>query len=131
MSTQNDNQENKNLLPESSGIVVGPVAWFLIILTISTAFTFVLIKGLTYMFGRLDAARNLPPATRVGDGGRLAQREPLLQGAPAVDSKKPGQTQSSLLPLDEMREYRKQVEAQVNGEKAYGWVEGKQGSEAH
>lgn len=123
MSTHND-KHDKDLLPESSGIVVKPVAWFLIILTISTAFVFVLVKGMTYALDKLEAARKEQPSTRVADGAKRTQREPLLQGAPQA----PGSKNASLLPLDQMGEYRKKVEEEV---KAYGWVAGKEHSVAH
>src|SRR5689334_20915243 len=127
MSDHNDNHGN-NQQPESSGIVVKPVAMFLIILFISTAFVFVLIKGLTYAFDKMEAAKKEQPNSRVADGTRLSQREPLLQGAPAPDPSKPNERASSLLPLEDMAAYRQKVEEEV---KAYGWVAGKENSEAH
>jgi hypothetical protein len=128
MDKQND-KHDKELMPESSGIVVKPVAWFLIILTISTAFVFVLVKGMMYALDRIDAARYeaTQPPSRVSEGGQLPQREPLLQGAPQADPNKPGATRASDYPLEDMAKYRSKVEKEIT---SYGWVAGKENSEA-
>jgi hypothetical protein len=127
MSTHNDNHD-PNLLPEGSGIVIKPVAMFLIILTLATALVFVLVKGLTYALVKMDEANAPQPSSQVAGGARLPQREPLLQGAPAVDSAKGNEVKATLLPLDEMREYREKTEAAA---KNYGWVAGKENVEAY
>jgi hypothetical protein len=127
MSTPNDNHD-PNLLPESSGVVVKPIAMFLVILTLATAFVFVLVKGLTYTLEKLDEANAPQPSSQVAGGGRLPQREPLLQGAPQVDPANPNEGKASLLPLDEMREYREKTEIAAE---SYGWVAGKENAEAH
>jgi hypothetical protein len=121
MSTHND-QHGKNLLPEDSGVAIKPIAWFLIILTLSTALVYVIIKGMTVAFNRIDQAAN-PAGPSIAGGGTRPQREPLLQGAPKV----PGTIDASLLPIDEMQEYRKKVEAETM---AYGFVAGKENVEA-
>lgn len=121
MSTHND-QHGKNLLPEDSGVAIKPIAWFLIILTLATALVYVIIKGMTVAFNRIDQAAH-PAGPSVAGGGTRTQREPLLQGAP----KAPGTIDASMLPLDEMREYRQKVEAET---KAYGFVAGKENVEA-
>jgi hypothetical protein len=121
MSTHND-QHGKNLLPEDSGVAIKPIAWFLIILTLATALVYVIIKGMTVAFNKIDQAA-YPAGPSVAGGGTRPQREPLLQGAPKV----PGSGDASLLPLDEMQEYRKKVEAET---KAYGFVTGKENVEA-
>ncbi len=125
MNEHND-KHDKDLMPEDSGIVVKPVAFFIIILAISTAFVFVGVKGLTYVLNRIDAARyeQQQPNTRVADGAKLPQREPLLQGAPQAA----GSTTASLLPLEDMAKYREKTEAEV---KSYGWAAGKENTEAH
>lgn len=122
MSAHND-KHGKQLLPEDSGVVIKPIAWFLIILTLATALVFVIVKGMTVAFHKIDEAAN-PTQPKLAGGGALTQREPLLQGAPTA----PGQEKVSALPLDEMREYRKKTEEEV---KAYGWVAGKENAEAH
>ena len=127
MSTHNDNHDPK-LLPESSGIVIKPIAMFLIILTLSTALVYVIVKGMQYGLARMDEANAPQSASQVSGGARLPQREPLLQGAPVIDPAKPNEAKASLLPLDEMREYRQKTEAET---KSYGWVAGKENAEAH
>lgn len=127
MSTHNDEQD-PNLLPEGSGVTIKPIAMFLIILSLATAFVFVLVKGLTYALDKWDEANQAQRTTQVAGGAPLPQREPLLQGAPAADPAKPNEAKASLLPLDEMREYRQRTEAQTM---TYGWVAGKENSEAH
>jgi hypothetical protein len=127
MSTHNDNHD-PNLLPEGSGIVVKPIAMFLIILTLATAFVFVLVKGMTYLLVKMDDANAPQPSSQVAGGARLPQREPLLQGAPAVGQAQKNDAKASLLPLDEMREYRLKTEEET---KSYGWVPGKENAEAH
>jgi hypothetical protein len=126
MDDHND-KHDKNLMPEGAGIVVKPIAWFLIILTISTAFVFVLVKGLTYALDRIDAARNEQPTSRVAEGAQRTQREPLLQGAPQANAQKPNERQATQLPLEQMGAYRKRVEDEV---KAYSWVAGQENHEA-
>ena len=126
-----DNLEHKkpeNMMPEGAGIAVKPIAWFLIILTLSTMLVFVLVKGLTYVLDRMEAARQGEPTSRVAESARRTQREPLLQGAPvAADPQKPNERKESLLPLEDMAEYRKKVEAETT---SYGWVAGKENHEA-
>lgn len=122
MSTHND-KHGKDLMPEDSGVVIKPIAWFLIILTLATALVYVIVKGMTVAMDKMDQAA-YPAAPSLPGGGTLTQREPLLQGAPTV----PGTKNASLLPLDEMREYRKKIDAET---KAYGFVAGKENVEAH
>lgn len=109
-------------MPEDSGVVIKPIAWFLIILTLATALVYVIVKGMTVAFNKVDQAA-YPAAPNLPGGGTITQREPLLQGAP----KTPGTKDASLLPLDEMREYRKKIDAET---KAYGFVSGKENVEA-
>ena len=127
MSTHNDNHDPK-LLPEGSGIVIKPIAMFLIILTLSTALVYVIVKGMEYGLAKMDEANAPQPSSQVSGGAPLPLREPLLQGAPVVDPAKPNEAKASLLPLDEMREYRQKTEAET---KSYGWVAGKENAEAH
>ncbi len=117
MSTHNDhndhNDPNKSQV-ESSGIKARPVLLFLGILAAATAFVFVLIQGLLFAFDKLDAMNRPEPSTRVElpEGQRKLPPEPRLQGAPGMDG-------PTLLPLDEMKEYKQMVNEKAAG---YGWV---------
>lgn len=122
MSNHND-KHGKDPLPEDSGVAIKPIAWFLIILTLSTALVYVIVKGMTVVFNKIEQAAN-PTGPSLAGGGTRTQREPLLQGAPTT----PGAQAVSMLPLEDMREYRKKVEAET---KAYGFVAGKENVEAH
>jgi hypothetical protein len=122
-----EHDKHENMMPEGAGVAVKPIAWFLIILTLSTMLVFVLVKGLTYALDRMEAARTGEPSSRVADSARRTQREPLLQGAPIADPQKPNGRGDSLLPLDDMAAYRKKVEAETT---SYGWVAGKENHEA-
>ncbi len=121
------NQNKKPLLPEGSGVNVKPIVTFLTILTIATALVFVIIKGLMWGFETADDLTATAPASKVETGQRKFPAEPRLQGAPEPGGENPKVGKPSFLPLDEMREYKKQIEA---AEKGYGWVEGKNGVEA-
>lgn len=115
MSTHNDHNDHQNTPQvESSGIKARPVLLFLGILGVATAFVFILIQGLLIAFDKLDTMNRTEPASRVElpEGQRKLPPEPRLQGAPGMDG-------PTLLPLDEMREYRKMVDEKAN---AYGWV---------
>ncbi len=122
MSNPND-KHGKDPLPEDSGVVIKPIAWFLIILTLSTALVYVIVKGMTVAFDKIEEAAN-PTGPSLAGGGTRTQREPLLQGAPQA----PGSRAATMLPLEDMREYRKKMEAET---KAYGFVAGKENVEAH
>jgi hypothetical protein len=114
MSTHNDHQDPDNQQPESSVIQPRPIMTFLIVLTVSTIFVFVIIKGLLYAFDRVDQANQPQPTTAIPEGlARKFPPEPRLQGAPGPNNAQ------SLLPLDEMREYRRQVDEKAE---SYGWV---------
>lgn len=124
---EHHDKHDKDLMPESAGIVVKPIAWFLIILTIATAFVFVLVKGMLFALDRMEPARTPQLPSRVAEGAKLPQREPLLQGAPQADPNKPGAILASDYPLEDMAKYRSRIEKEVTG---YGWVAGKENSEA-
>lgn len=121
------NKDNKNLLPEGSGVNPKPIITFLVILTLATAFVFVLIKGLLWGFDKVDQLTASAPASKIETGQRRFPNEPRLQGAPEPDAAVAKDGKASLLPLDDMREYRKKIEAE---EHAYAWVVGKDGVEA-
>ena len=114
MSEHNDH----NLHPEGSGINAKPVLMFLIILGISTAAVFVIIKGLLWGFAKMDEMNPPSPATVVATDERKLPPEPRLQGAPTTGSTATTEVVSPL-PLDEMKIYREQVEKKVA---SYGWV---------
>ena len=121
------NQNKKPLLPEGSGINPKPIITFLTILTIATAAVFLIIKGLMWSFETVDDLTATAPASKVESGQRKFPAEPRLQGAPEPGGDNPKVGKASLYPLDDMREYKKQIEA---AEQGYGWVEGKNGVEA-
>lgn len=119
MSTSHHDDHNQNLHPEDSGIKAQPVMTFLIILAISTAAVFFIVKGLLWGFAKMDERNPPTPATLVNaPNNRKLPPEPLLQGAPG-----PGSTDTkdvaTQLPLDEMKTYKAQVEAKAAG---FGWV---------
>ncbi len=92
-------------LPESSGINPRPILIFLGVLTAATIVVFVVIKVMLYGFDRLDRADQGQPATYVNlpEGQRKLPPEPRLQGAPGPEG-------PSLLPLEDMKEYRERVD---------------------
>ncbi len=119
MSTSHHDDHNQNLHPEGSGIKAQPIMTFLIILAISTAAVFFIVKGLLWGFAKMDERNPPTPATLVNaPNNRKLPPEPLLQGAPG-----PGSTDTkdvaTQLPLDEMKTYKAQVEAKAAG---FGWV---------
>jgi hypothetical protein len=119
MSTNHHDDHNQKLQPEDSGIKAQPILTFLIILGVSTAAVFFIVKGLLWGFAKMDERNPQTPATLVSaPNNRKLPPEPLLQGAPG-----PGSTETkdvaTQLPLDEMKTYRAQVEAKAIG---FGWV---------
>lgn len=120
--------QNKKWLPEGSGVNPKPIITFLVILTIATVFVYVFTKGLLWGFDKVDQLTANAPVTKVETGKRKFPAEPRLQGAPEPDDKFVNEGKPSLLPLDDMREYQKMMAA---AESSYGWVEGKEGTEAH
>ncbi len=123
-----NNHNNKPQLPEGSGVNPKPIITFLTILTVATALVFVIIKGLMWGFDTVEELTATAPASKVESGQRKFPAEPRLQGAPEPGGDDPKDGKASAYPLDEMREYKKEMEA---AEKGYGWVEGKNGVEAH
>lgn len=115
MSDHQDQHHHDQFEPESSTIKAKPVLAFLGILAVATAFVFVLIFGLIRFLDQRREADQTPPPSRVGlpEGQKKLPPEPRLQGAPAPDG-------PSLLPLDEMRDYQKKVDALAAG---YSWVD--------
>jgi hypothetical protein len=123
-----EHNEKHDLTPEGSGINVKPIVWFLIILTLVVAASFGTIRGLIWGMNKLAAASAGPPKSRVAEGERRLPPVPRLQGAPEPDPKDPNKTQTSLLPLEDMKAYREQVERATQ---QYGWADGKEGGAAH
>ena len=115
MSDHQDQHHHDQFEPESSTIKAKPVLAFLGILAVATAFVFVLIFGLIRFLDQRREADQTPPPSRVGlpEGQKKLPPEPRLQGAPAPDG-------PSLLPLDEMRDYQKKVDALAAG---YSWID--------
>lgn len=117
-----NNQDHGNQLVEGSGIKAKPVLIFLVVLGLATAAVFVIIKGLEIGFAKMDEMNPQQPATAL-DGGRKLPPAPRLQGAPEPDPNKPNDpnaTKESLLPLDEMKKYREEIEKKAE---SYGWVD--------
>ncbi|MFN0086511.1 MAG: hypothetical protein ACKVX9_14075 [Blastocatellia bacterium] len=114
MSEHNDH----NPQPESSRITAQPILMFLIILGVSTALVFVIVKGLMWGFNKMDEMNPPTPATTVATDERKLPPEPRLQGAPTGGSTATSDVVSPL-PLDEMKIYREQVEQKAA---SYGWV---------
>ncbi|MDX2032938.1 MAG: hypothetical protein SF339_19835 [Blastocatellia bacterium] len=114
MSEHNDH----NLHPEHSRITAQPILMFLIILGISTAAVFVIVKGVIWGMDKMAASNPPSPATAVATEERKLPPEPRLQGAPTTGSTATTDVVSPL-PLDDMKIYREQVEQKVS---SYGWV---------
>lgn len=114
MSEHNDHNQQ----PEDSRITAQPILLFLIILGISTAAAFVVVKGVMWGLGKMDEMNPPVPATVVSTDERKLPPEPRLQGAPTTGSTATSEVVSPL-PLEEMRIYREQVEKKVS---SYGWI---------
>ncbi|MCI0392260.1 MAG: hypothetical protein MOB07_26310 [Acidobacteria bacterium] len=99
---------------ESSAMAPKPILLFLVILFISTAFVFVIVKGLDWGFKELDESNQGQAATQVETRGRQLPPGPLLQGAPGKDDK------PTDLPLEEMEKVRKAADQKIG---SYGWVD--------
>ena len=123
MSTHgHDNQGHDQELVESSGIKAKPILIFLGALAVATALVFIIIKVMFFGFAKMDEINKPQSATQINTGPKLPP-EPRLQGAPEPDPDKPGDIRRSLLPLDDMAAYRKQINEKVA---EYEWVD-KQG----
>jgi hypothetical protein len=87
---------------------------FLIVLGVATAIVFIIIKGVLFAFDKMGTTDKVQPSTALPEGlVRKLPPEPRLQGAPGLNNI------PSLLPLDEMKEYRKLVDEKAE---SYGWV---------
>ena len=106
---------------ETSAVSPKPVLLFLVVLFISTAFVFFVVKGLDMGLKKLDEMNQGQSATQVQTQGRKLPPEPLLQGAPGKEDK------PTDLPLKAMENLRKSTDEKLNG---YGWVD-KPGGVAH
>lgn len=98
---------------ESSTLSPKPVLLFLMVLGISTAFVFFVVKGLDWGFKTLDFAGEGQTETQV-TGGRTLPPEPLLQGAPGEGNV------PTALPLDAMENLRTENEQKLG---SFGWVD--------
>lgn len=127
MSTHshNDNHQNDHEQVESSSVKAKPILIFLGALGAMVAMVFVIIKGVEFGLKKVDEMNRAQPATQLNTGAKLPP-EPRLQGAPEPDPSKPGDTRASLMPLDEMKAYREQVNEKAA---SYEWVD-KQGGVA-
>jgi hypothetical protein len=102
---------------ESSAVKPKPVLMFLVILGVSTAFVFVLVKVMEWGFEWMGESNQAQKATEVAPSRKLPP-EPRLQGAPGKGSD--AQTDvPSMLPLEEAAKFRKDTEEAI---KAYGPV---------
>jgi hypothetical protein len=105
---------NPDTAHEQSDVDVGLVFKFIIGLFVTTIAVLFLVRGMYQYFDRREEALELPPASRVNPPGtRRLPPAPRLQGAPEPRGR-------SLLPLDEMKKYRAEEEARLNG---YGVVD--------
>lgn len=111
---------------EGAGVSAKPILVFLGILGFATAMVYVIILGVEVGLKKLDDMNPQQPQTAVETGPKLPP-EPRLQGAPEPNPDKPGQTKTSLLPLEDMAAYKEKVNKQAA---AYGWVD-QQGGIAH
>jgi hypothetical protein len=102
---------------ESSAVKPKPVLMFLVILGVSTAFVFVLVKGMEWAFDWWDQSKQETGATAIKDQRKLPP-EPRLQGAPGTGSTTDANV-PTMLPLEEAAKFRKDTEEAI---KAYGPV---------
>lgn len=121
MSNQGHDNKNDNDhgLVEGSGVKPKPILIFLAVLAAATALVYVIIVGVEIGLKKLGEMNPDQPATAVQTGPKLPP-EPRLQGAPEPNPDKPGETKSSMLPLEDMAAYRDKVNKQIA---AYGWVD--------
>ena len=121
---QGPDHHDHNLV-EGAGIKARPILMFLAILAVGTAFVFVIVRGLEYVFDRMNRAEQGTAATevRLPESQRKLPPEPRLQGAPGQGSSRDTNLPSAL-PLDEMREYRTQMNEQAN---EYSWQRKEEG----
>jgi hypothetical protein len=107
-------QDHEHEQVETSAVAPKPVLMFLAILFISTAFVFIIVKGLDYGFRKLDESNKDQKATQVQTGERQLPPEPMLQGAPGKGDK------PTLLPLEDMARVRNETNEKIN---SFGWVD--------
>jgi hypothetical protein len=115
MSSHND-EHNELEQVETSSIKSRPIYLFLLVLGIAVAGAFVAVVVVLYGFRKLDEANaTQEPSTRIQmpAGQRKLPPEPRLQGAPGPEG-------PTLLPLDEMRIYNKEVKAKAE---SYSWID--------
>jgi hypothetical protein len=111
---------------ESSTLNVGPIVWFLISLTVSTAIIFVLMTGLLDVFESRVRKQEGKPSPLASERERIAP-EPRLQLAPSRIEQVEGKDGPDLQddhPLVEMARIRREESDKLN---SYGWVDEKNG----
>ncbi|MEK7833087.1 MAG: hypothetical protein AAB401_18505 [Acidobacteriota bacterium] len=113
------NHDNNHDQVEGSGVKAKPILVFLAVLGAATALVYVIILGVEVGLQKFEDMSPQQPATAVQTGTKLPP-EPRLQGAPEPNPDKPGDTKSSMLPLEDMAAYRDKVNKQAA---AYGWVD--------
>ncbi len=112
--------DNNHGQVEGAGVHPKPILVFLAVLGVATALVYVIILGVEIGLQKFeDTVNPQQPATALETGTKLPP-EPRLQGAPEPNPDKPGDTKSSLLPLEDMAVQKDKVEKQAA---AYGWVD--------
>ncbi|MDX2043819.1 MAG: hypothetical protein SF097_21570 [Acidobacteriota bacterium] len=112
--------DNNHGQVEGAGVKPKPILVFLAVLAVATALVYVIILGVEIGLQKFeDTVNPQQPATALETGRKLPP-EPRLQGAPEPNPDKPGDTKSSLLPLEDMAVQKDKVEKQAA---AYGWVD--------
>lgn len=101
---------NPDVSHEGKDVNVAMLFKFIVGLAIGTVIILITIRLTMNYLQKREIAQELPPASRVNPPGtRRLPPMPRLQGAPG----------SELLPLDEMKKFREEQQAAVNG---YSWV---------
>ena len=111
---------------ESSTLNVGPIVWFLVSLTISTAIIFVLMTGLLDVFESSVRKQEGKPSPLANERERIAP-EPRVQLAPSRIEQVEGKEGPDLRddhPLVEMARIQKAESEKLN---SYSWVDEKNG----
>ena len=124
MAEKHHNQSNAGA--ESSTLNVGPIVWFLISLTVSTAITFVLMTGLLGVFESRVRKQEGKPSPLANERERIAPG-PRVQLAPSRIEQVEGKEGPDLQhddPLVEMARIRREESEKLN---SYGWVDEKNG----
>jgi hypothetical protein len=111
---------------EVSELRIGPIAWFLIGLTVATVVVCLLTAGLFNALKNRDEVSKRKLSPLAGERQKLPP-EPRLQLAPSTEEQLEGNKPIDLKhehPLEEMKRLRAEEEAKLN---SYGWVDEKAG----